>query len=280
MRTVVYFLPGIALAVFNIGWDMIGYQNPTLGYVLWGLAAALLIIGAWPWIKRWRPFTLAPANGIPVNEEPEEIKELRSKNDELEAESETLKRIQDDQFWDQIKSWRDRFDTFDYDTGNVRETSAYSTIRPYLKGEVVDRLEGTRPLLISTVKPMLLNEVTRLQQELESGGPNPQLFSSDTDAELKRRCRWLAEELATFLDNWEHYRDQPKIFPEKPGDWQKYTTGEYRSKFDQKLASLLDDLERREWLTPEARAHFEVPTDDPQTIRKVVARLSSIGQRD
>jgi hypothetical protein len=112
-------------------------------------------------------------------------------------------------------------------------------------------------------------------RELEnSSGP----ASTDTDDELKSRCAELAEELTAFLDRWENYRDRgEKIFPEEPGEWPRYTMGEYRRhEFDGKLATLLDDLERHGRLTAEQRAHFRVPTDDPQTIREVVARLSTI----
>lgn len=100
-----------------------------------------------------------------------------------------------------------------------------------------------------------------------------------SDEELKRRCIELAEELTKFLDRWEDYKHQPKIFPEEPWEWPRYTMERYRETLEPRLMKLLDDLEQREWLTAEARAHL-VPTDDPQKIREVAARLSSIGHRD
>lgn len=50
MRTTVSFLSGIALIIFNLGWDMIGYRNPTLGFVFWVLSAFLLVVPAVYWI--------------------------------------------------------------------------------------------------------------------------------------------------------------------------------------------------------------------------------------
>lgn len=40
----------MAVAVFNIGWDMIGYQNPALGFVLWAIAGVLILVPAVYWI--------------------------------------------------------------------------------------------------------------------------------------------------------------------------------------------------------------------------------------
>lgn len=50
MRTVASFLPGAALIVFNLGWDMIGYRNPTLGIVLWIVSVLLLAIPGAYWV--------------------------------------------------------------------------------------------------------------------------------------------------------------------------------------------------------------------------------------
>jgi hypothetical protein len=81
---------------------MIGYQNPTLGYVLWIIAVLLLLIPAWPWLKRWRPLTLAPEQGalaggtekpalLPVD--PSELAQLKTKITEAEQERDSAQSI-------------------------------------------------------------------------------------------------------------------------------------------------------------------------------------------
>lgn len=44
---------------------MAGYQSLTLASVLSILTVVLAVMGGWPWIKRWRPLTLAPADDFP-----------------------------------------------------------------------------------------------------------------------------------------------------------------------------------------------------------------------
>jgi hypothetical protein len=120
------------------------------------------------------------------------------------------------------------------------------------------------------------------EQMREPENPSPHPTSTDTDEELKSRCAELAGELTAFLDRWEKYRDQPdKVFPEEPGEWPRYTMERYRKlELGDKLAELLDDLERHGRVTAEQRAHFRVPTDEPQMIREVAARLSGICRQD
>jgi hypothetical protein len=81
-----------------------------------------------------------------------------------------------------IKDWRDFFDNFNYPEENILETGTYSHIRPYLDQEIVERLEKPRELHVeidtrggrdvairgqtpSSVKTLLLDEVTRLERE-------------------------------------------------------------------------------------------------------------------
>jgi hypothetical protein len=114
---------------------------------------------------------------------------------------------------------------------------------------------------------------------------DPRRVEEETDEEfLRRHCRELAQELSGFADRWEKFRDagaETDIPFGDHRDWPQYTMGEYRRhEFDRKLASLLDDLEQLGRLTAEQRKHFNVPTDNPQTIREVAARLVAICNGD
>ena len=42
--------------------QLAGYQSLTLAAILSILTVVLAVMGGWPWIKRWRPFTLIPAD--------------------------------------------------------------------------------------------------------------------------------------------------------------------------------------------------------------------------
>lgn len=58
-----------AVALLALAFQLDGYQNPDLARVCYALAV-VLSIGAsaalfWHWLKRWRPFTLAPADDSP-----------------------------------------------------------------------------------------------------------------------------------------------------------------------------------------------------------------------
>ncbi len=46
-----WVLPAVGYLV-AIGFDVSGFENQTLAYVLWAIATCLLIVPAWPWIKR------------------------------------------------------------------------------------------------------------------------------------------------------------------------------------------------------------------------------------
>jgi len=74
-------LPGVAVAVFNAGWDMIGYQNPTLGLALWAVAAVLLAIPALYWFIG----VVRERNRLREHsrESQEELQELKAEREEL-----------------------------------------------------------------------------------------------------------------------------------------------------------------------------------------------------
>jgi hypothetical protein len=83
-----------------------------------------------------------------------------------------------------IKNWRDYFENFNYAEENILETGMYSQISPYLQEEIRERLQNRREMHLeidnrtggevlirgqspSSVKTLLLDEVTRLEQEWE-----------------------------------------------------------------------------------------------------------------
>lgn len=69
-------MPGVAVLIFNLGWDMVGYQNPELGYVLWAVAAFLLLVPAVYWI-------------VNVMRECNELKQQLEESERKRKESET-----------------------------------------------------------------------------------------------------------------------------------------------------------------------------------------------
>jgi hypothetical protein len=70
MRKGVSFLPGFAVAIFNMGWDMIGYQNSKLGFALWTVAGTLILIPAVYWtVRRLRGYgELTVERGLGVSD--------------------------------------------------------------------------------------------------------------------------------------------------------------------------------------------------------------------
>lgn len=101
MRTFITFLPGIAFAIFSVGLDVSGYQNPTLGFVLWGVSVFLILAAAVYWlisVVRRRDLLQTENERLgdklrKVEQEREgfrqESEELRKENTELIAEAES-----------------------------------------------------------------------------------------------------------------------------------------------------------------------------------------------
>lgn len=82
MRPFVPYLPGVAVAIFNAGWDMIGYQNPTLGFILWAVSAVLILIPAAYWLVG----VVRERNQLKAD-----IEQLQTKFSEVEQERERLR---------------------------------------------------------------------------------------------------------------------------------------------------------------------------------------------
>ncbi len=182
---------GIALAFLPMGLEAVGYNlSPQQGYGVLVAAGLLiwiaLLVFVWPWISEaW----LWIRRDAQIREAQEAQQRLREKLHEVEQECEKLRKdneklaqSQNDRRRDLIKTWRDYFDNYDYVGGNIRETGTYSSIRPHLSQEILERLENPRELHIevdnrtggdltvrgqspSSVKTLLLDEVTRLEQE-------------------------------------------------------------------------------------------------------------------
>jgi hypothetical protein len=80
--------------------QLIGYQSLVLAIVLTGAMVVLAVIGGWPWLKRWRPFTFVPANGntrqakdgepqqvgIPTTRQTEVVEQLKVDKEQLETQ--------------------------------------------------------------------------------------------------------------------------------------------------------------------------------------------------
>lgn len=49
------FIPMVVAALVGAGLEVSGYENQALAYCLFGLAAVLVVIPAWPWVKKWKP---------------------------------------------------------------------------------------------------------------------------------------------------------------------------------------------------------------------------------
>ena len=100
-RQVAKFAPAIASFIAGVGVELSGYENFTLAVILWGAAVLLLGIPAWPWIKRWRPFTLAPAHNShhmepmsatpSTTDESDELKQLKNDLQEVRQERDSLR---------------------------------------------------------------------------------------------------------------------------------------------------------------------------------------------
>lgn len=202
------------------------------------------------------------------------------------------------EWWrERIKEWRSVIHAYDLDRLDDRQrflrTDAYSQMKKYgLKPDVVEMFEADRTFHVgkevyggAVYKPTLLEEVARIENERVFNMPESITNQATTplkDDELKHRCIRVSEELSTFLDRREKFRNAGAetdiVFGDHRG-WPQKTMADYRDKFEREVVTLLDDLEQRGWLTAESRAHLKLPTDDPQTIREVAARLSGICNR-
>ena len=90
--------PGI-VALVGLGFDLANFfGSSALAYVAWAVAVLWAVYGVWPWLKRWRPLTLVPADGESHAVAPDPVlTQLRDRNEQLdqlnknlEAERETV----------------------------------------------------------------------------------------------------------------------------------------------------------------------------------------------
>ncbi len=188
MRGFVPRLGPVVLFLIGLGFDLSPYQNETISYVLWGIAALWGLYVAWPWIKRWRPFTLAPANGnstsqvfTPTIEQlsPEtsrELAQLRKRVEQLTAERDALKEEKRQELQkrrqERIEEWRSVIRNLDSGAVGFADTDTYSQMKPYLRPEVIKMLEAPRTMTVGIEsrgnfanRHTLLDEVTRIERE-------------------------------------------------------------------------------------------------------------------
>jgi hypothetical protein len=168
--------------------DSLGLAFFVLALLFFGIGVVQSGRAAWPVLRRWRPLTLAPIESdSSTNQEAEELRtrlaEVRQEREMLKRKNEELTQKLDERRRRRIDAWREFFDNFDYANENVRETATYLQIRPELKREIVERLEDPRHIQVeldnrsgvdrtvvvgqspSSVKTLLLDEVTRLERE-------------------------------------------------------------------------------------------------------------------
>lgn len=127
-----------------------------------------------------RCITPETRKGLESPESPKDVRHIAQRLklicDEPDSSSQEYRR-------DLIKSWREAIESYDHAEGNIRDTATYSAMRPHLKQEIRERLENPRELHVeiddrsgedrlavrgqspSSVKNLLLDEVTRLEQE-------------------------------------------------------------------------------------------------------------------
>ena len=66
--------------------QLAGYQSLPLAIILSVLIVVLAVLGGWPWIKRWRPFTLVSADGASRHDQGAEIERLEADKEALQKE--------------------------------------------------------------------------------------------------------------------------------------------------------------------------------------------------
>jgi hypothetical protein len=274
-----------------------GGTVPVIVYTVVGVALVLLAIGPYrvqAWIK-WASSDRSIPTSVPPAPEAEPtataylgaVGETRRYPLQVEGEAneEFLRR--------RIEKWRaeiheSSFNRMAHGASEFVRTDTYAEMSPWLPSKLRDRFEGdwVQQATITLRTPphergaegdrrVLLREAARIEKEWALNAPE-RTTKQATSGELKRRCTELADELSAFLDRWENYRHQEKVLPEEPWAWPRYTMERYRETLEPRLVNLLDDLEQSKWITAETRTHLPLPTDDPQKIREIAARLRGI----
>jgi len=76
----------------NVALAVSPWESAAATIALLVLMVPTAIYGGWPWLKRWRPLTLVPADGEGRTSTPDPVlAQLRDRNDQLELENKTLR---------------------------------------------------------------------------------------------------------------------------------------------------------------------------------------------
>jgi hypothetical protein len=273
-----YLVPGVLFLV-GLGFDLSPRQSDVFAYLVWAVAAIWVLYGAWPTLKRWRPFTLAPAqDDSPSGAQPASANAARS------AEPATAPDRQDEHR-KRIEHWRSVINSFDFDKERFAATDTYSQLRPHLQPEVIEMFEAQRTVHVgneargdTAYKYTLLDEVARIENEGVLSAPE-----SANNEGLKRRCRELADKLFQFVKDRGHGEvvlddpDEPEMLRRNDE-----TIGLYRRHFEGEVMALYEVLKQRglwgeEILDPLGRNRLEAAYFGD--IRAIAQRLSAIGHR-
>jgi hypothetical protein len=143
---------------------------------------------------------------------------------------------------------------------------------------VVVILLGVAFLVRATPQPITEGshaQVREVEQEREQAQTDKQTSQQEPDGDglrrdwLKRECRDMAAYLRWFLKDHEHKTDDEIV-------------DLYRERYQDKVAVLLQQLERQDLYPPEDRKSFQVAADkfprSPMAIRNLAGTLGSIGQ--
>lgn len=247
-RQVAKFMPAIASFIAGVGVELSGYENFTLAVILWGAAVLLLGIPAWPWIKRWRPFTFAPAHNShhaePISTPPsttnesDELKQVKDKLHGVEREYEALQKEHEELI-------------ADYDELNKQ----YEQLASLLIGE-----------------QQLKQEAHNLSEGL-FGFAKSRKGRSDT----------LRRFLDTAVKENKAEEEVERIAQEKT-QYDTETDHRYQQHYEPRIRALLSAVERRGWCDAGERKEIENIFNDStitpdERIRRGAARIGAFGKR-
>jgi hypothetical protein len=174
------------VALVGLGFDAADFfGSNALAYIAWAVAGLWAVYLASSRFREWWPFALASTVSSlrrKLLEAERDAQRLESVNRRVKQANEELTQRLDERKRQRIDGWREFFDNFDYANDNVLVTAVYSDIRPFLKDEIVERFENPREVHVeldtrggrdvvvrgqtpSSVKTLLLDEVTRIERE-------------------------------------------------------------------------------------------------------------------